>query len=87
MCLAVPGRITEISGSDELREALVDFGGVSRQVNLAFLPEAETDDYVLVHVGFAIAVVDEQLAAESAEMLSELGPALPLVPPSRGGRQ
>ena len=54
MCLAVPGRVVEIQGEGDLRMARVDFGGVVRQACLAYVPEAELGDYVLVHVGFAI---------------------------------
>jgi hydrogenase expression/formation protein HypC len=79
MCLAVPGRIAAIEGAEELRSAQVDFGGVSRAVNLAFVPEAREGDYVMVHVGFAIAVVDEELAREALAAMDELGEAVPLV--------
>ncbi len=72
MCLAVPGRVVEIQGDDELRMAKVDFSGVSREVCLAWLPEAEVGDYVLVHVGFAISRIDEEAARETLEMLSKL---------------
>ncbi|GAB4239275.1 MAG: HypC/HybG/HupF family hydrogenase formation chaperone [Acidobacteriota bacterium] len=67
MCLAVPGRIVSISGEEPLeRTGKVDFGGVIRDVNLACVPEAGIGDYVMVHVGLAISVVDE---AEAQEML------------------
>ncbi len=79
MCLAVPGRIAAIEGCDELRTAEVDFGGVSRAVNLVFVPEAREGDYVMVHVGFAIAVVDEDLARETLEAMDGLGEAVPLL--------
>lgn len=71
MCLAVPGRIVSIveAGEDLLRTATVDFAGVRREVSLAFTPEAREGDYVLVHVGFAISVVDE---AEARRIFEEL---------------
>jgi hydrogenase expression/formation protein HypC len=70
MCLAVPGRVLSIEGDDPLaRSARVDFSGVVRAVNLAFVPEARVDDYVLVHVGVALARIDE---AEAARVLSAL---------------
>lgn len=70
MCLAVPGRIIEIDGDDPVtRSARVDFGGLTRAIGLAFTPDAAVDDYVLVHVGFAISVID---AAEAARLLDEL---------------
>ena len=59
MCLAVPGRIESITEAGPLmRVASVDFGGVTREVNLACVPEAALGDYVLVHVGFALSVID-----------------------------
>ena len=73
MCLAVPGRVVEISGSDELRTARVDFSGVIRPVCLAYVPEAQVGDYVLVHVGFAISRVDKDTARETYAILTELG--------------
>ncbi|HUN80308.1 MAG TPA: HypC/HybG/HupF family hydrogenase formation chaperone [Phycisphaerae bacterium] len=73
MCLAVPGRVLDIRGVDELRAATVDFGGVQRDVSLAFVPEANTGDYVLVHVGFALAKIDEQSARETLEALQQIG--------------
>jgi hydrogenase expression/formation protein HypC len=75
MCLAVPGKLVEITGEGDLRLGRVDFGGVVRQVCLAYLPEAGWGDYVLVHVGFAIARIDEQAARETLEVLAQLGEA------------
>jgi hydrogenase expression/formation protein HypC len=74
MCLAVPGRVVELLGEEDLRAARVDFGGVVREVSLAFVPEAAVGDYVLVHVGFAIARIDEASAQAAFETLAELGP-------------
>ncbi|HEY1934089.1 MAG TPA: HypC/HybG/HupF family hydrogenase formation chaperone [Acetobacteraceae bacterium] len=60
MCLAIPGRIVTISGdAPMMRFAQVDFGGVGKQINLAYVPHARIGDYVLVHVGFALTVIDE----------------------------
>ena len=73
MCLAVPGCILSTSGADFSRVARVDFGGVTREINLAFTPEAEVGDYVLVHVGIAIAVIDEEEAARVFDALEDLG--------------
>jgi hydrogenase expression/formation protein HypC len=75
MCLAVPGKLVEITGAGDLRLGRVDFGGVVRQVCLAYLPEAGCGDYVLVHVGFAIARIDERAARETLEALAQLGEA------------
>jgi len=70
MCLAVPGRIVTIRGEDPLiRAGRVDFGGVVKEINLAYTPEAGIGDYVLVHVGFAMTVIDE---AEADRILAEL---------------
>jgi hydrogenase expression/formation protein HypC len=73
MCLAVPGRVITIEGDGELRTARVDFGGVTREASLCFVPETEVGDYVLVHVGFAITRVDEDVARETLEALQSIG--------------
>lgn len=74
MCLAVPGQVMEIKEGDELmRMAKVQFGGVSREVNLAYTPEAKIGDYVIVHVGFAISIVDQDEAQQIFETLAQLG--------------
>ncbi len=62
MCLAVPGKVAEIYESDGVSMARVDFGGVTREACMAYLPEARLGEYVLVHAGFAIATVDEEEA-------------------------
>jgi hydrogenase expression/formation protein HypC len=74
MCLAVPGKIEAIMDDcgDQLRRAKVDFGGVKKEISLAFTPEARLGDYVLVHVGFALSVVDEQEARKIFESLKEM---------------
>lgn len=70
MCLAVPGRVLDIAGDDPLtRTGRVDFGGVIKEISLAYTPEAVVGDHVLVHVGFAIAVLRE---GEAARLLAEL---------------
>jgi hydrogenase expression/formation protein HypC len=75
MCLAVPGRVVEIieAGDIAFRRAKVDFGGVRKEINLAYTPEAEVGKYVLVHVGFAISVIDEAEAQRVFQYLEELG--------------
>lgn len=72
MCLGVPGRITEIYQQENLRMGTIDFGGVSREACLAYVPEAEVGDYVVIHVGFAISLLSEEEAMASLEALSEL---------------
>ena len=77
MCLAVPGRLLSVTGEDPLaRVGRVDFGGIVKEINLAFVPEAQVDDYVLVHVGFALTVIDESEAAQVFEALREMGELL-----------
>ena len=73
MCLAVPGRILEIEGDvSEFRSGKVDFGGVKKTVSLAFTPEAQVGDYVLVHVGVALQTVDEGEAQKIFETLKQM---------------
>jgi hydrogenase expression/formation protein HypC len=75
MCLAVPGKVVEIvdAGDIAFRRARVDFGGIRKEVNLAYTPEAEGGKYVLVHVGFAISVIDEAEARRVFEYLKQMG--------------
>jgi hydrogenase expression/formation protein HypC len=74
MCLAVPGKIISIEGEDPVfRCGRVSFGGVVKQINLAYVPEAKIGDYVLVHVGFAISTIDEAEAEEVFEYLRQIG--------------
>jgi hydrogenase expression/formation protein HypC len=72
MCLAVPGRIVEVNRKDGLRFARVDFGGVSREVCLDYVPAAVVGDYCIVHVGFAIRVLGEAEAQETLSMLEQI---------------
>jgi hydrogenase expression/formation protein HypC len=74
MCLAIPGKIISVTGDDPLsRMGAVDFGGIQKDVNLAYVPEANVGDYVIVHVGFAISRVDESEANEVFEYLRQMG--------------
>jgi hydrogenase expression/formation protein HypC len=73
MCLAVPGKLLSISGSDITRMGTVSFGGVNKEACLAFVPDAKVGDYVLVHAGFAISVVDEEEAAQTLEDFRRIG--------------
>ncbi len=74
MCLAIPGKIIQIdSGIDDIfRVAKVSFNGIVKQVNLSMVPEAKTGDYVLVHVGSAISIVDEVEAKKTMNILMQL---------------
>lgn len=73
MCLAVPGKITTIAGDDPLtRTGKIDFGGILKEASLAYVPEAQVGDYVIVHVGFAISRLDEAEANKVFEYLREM---------------
>ena len=73
MCLGVPGRITDIREEHGTTMASIDFGGIHKQVCLAYLPDAEVGDYALVHVGFAITRIDEASALETLELIRSIG--------------
>jgi hydrogenase expression/formation protein HypC len=73
MCLGVPGKIVEIYTVDGIRMGKVEFGGLAKEVCLAYVPEVEVGDYTIVHVGFAITRLDEQSAQESLALLREMG--------------
>jgi hydrogenase expression/formation protein HypC len=73
MCLAVPGKVLEISETDLTRMAKVDFGGVVKDVCLAYLPDIRVGDYTIVHVGFAIQKLDEASALETLALFENLG--------------
>jgi hydrogenase expression/formation protein HypC len=72
MCLAVPGKIVSIDESSNPKMAKVNFGGVLKEVCLEFVPEAKVNDYAVVHVGFAISIVDEREAEETLKMFEEM---------------
>jgi hydrogenase expression/formation protein HypC len=73
MCLAVPGKLLSIAGDDPLaRTGKVSFGGILKEVNLACVPEAKIGDYVIVHAGLAISVLDEEEAALTLEYLQQI---------------
>lgn len=71
MCLAIPGQVIAVEGEGLERQGMVRFGRVERLINLGFTPEAEVGDYVLVHVGLAIGVVDEEQATRTIMLLEE----------------
>ncbi|MET8679007.1 HypC/HybG/HupF family hydrogenase formation chaperone [Streptomyces sp. NPDC004647] len=73
MCLAVPGKVVGIEERNGTRMAQVDFGGVVKDVCLAYVPEAGMGDYVIVHVGFALQRLDEESAKASLELFEHLG--------------
>jgi hydrogenase expression/formation protein HypC len=72
MCLAVPGKLLSIDGADELRTGRVSFGGIVKEVNLACVPEVKIGDYVVVHVGFALSIVDEAEAQITLDYLRQI---------------
>ena len=74
MCLAVPGKIVSIFENDppEVRRGKVDFSGIQKEICLAYTPEASVGDYVLVHVGFSLSVVDEAEAQRIFDTLREM---------------
>ena len=73
MCLAIPGKVAEIQENEGVRTGRVLFGGIARQACLDFVPEAREGDYVMVHVGFAISVVDKEQAERTYALLESMG--------------
>jgi hydrogenase expression/formation protein HypC len=75
MCLGIPAKVVEVKRFEGLGlvEGKVDFSGVLKEINLSFTPEVEEGDYVVVHVGFAISIVDEEEALTTLRYLRELG--------------
>lgn len=73
MCLGVPGRVTEIWDDQGTQMARVDFGGVHKEVCLAYVPDIEVGEYTIVHVGFALTKLDEASALETLELFKGLG--------------
>jgi hydrogenase expression/formation protein HypC len=73
MCLAIPGKVAHIEEKDGIRSGRVLFGGISRQACLDFVPEVKEGDYVMVHVGFAISVVDKDEAERTYALLESMG--------------
>jgi hydrogenase expression/formation protein HypC len=72
MCLGVPGKIVEIYDTGGLKMGKIDFGGVTREACLDFVPEAELGDYTVIHVGFAISLLSEEEAQETLALLREI---------------
>lgn len=73
MCLAVPGRVVSVTERDGTTMAEVDFGGLRKEVCLAYIPDVQIDEYVIVHVGFAIQRLDEKSAQETLANFDRLG--------------
>ena len=77
MCLGIPGKLVEMYEQDDLPMGKVEFGGILKEVCLAYTPEAQVGDYVLVHVGFAISRIDEAEAQETLDLLNEIAESMP----------
>lgn len=73
MCLGVPGKIIEIYEAGGLSMGKVDFGGVTREACLAYIPEARVGDYTIIHVGFALNLISEEEALETLDLLRQIG--------------
>ncbi|MGA2619260.1 MAG: HypC/HybG/HupF family hydrogenase formation chaperone [Thermoguttaceae bacterium] len=73
MCLGIPGKVSELYTQNDLPMGKVEFGGITKEVCLAYTPEAAVGDYVIVHVGFAISRIDEAEAREIFSYLEEIG--------------
>jgi hydrogenase expression/formation protein HypC len=72
MCLAIPGKIVEIYEANGLRMGKIDFGGVTREACLAYVPEAQLGEYTVIHVGFAISQLSEEEAQETLALIREI---------------
>jgi len=72
MCLAVPGKITEIHNTGIMRMAIIDFGGVTREACIEALPEAKVGDWTIVHAGFALSLLSEDEAMQTLDLLDEI---------------
>jgi hydrogenase expression/formation protein HypC len=72
MCLGIPGKIIGIYETNGLSMGKIDFGGVTREVCLAYVPEAKIGDYAIIHVGFALNLLSEQEAQETLDLLKQM---------------
>jgi hydrogenase expression/formation protein HypC len=78
MCLALPGLVIELPGDEQ---AVADFGGIRKTINVALVPEVRVGDYVIVHVGHAIGILDPAEAAATLELFGQMQPAPPAAQP------
>jgi hydrogenase expression/formation protein HypC len=81
MCLAIPGRVVETFDQNGMRMAKVQFGGITREACLEYVPDTRVGEYVLVHVGFAISKVDEEEAQRTYQLLEEMDQLTELMAP------
>ncbi len=73
MCLAIPGKVLEISQENEMLIGKVAFGGIQKNIRLDWVPDVKVGEYVIVHVGFAISKMDEEEAQATLKLLEEIG--------------
>ena len=75
MCLAVPGKLLSIDDNIDpiFRKGIVSFGGINKEVNLSMVPEVKIGDYILIHVGVALSIIDEEEAEETMKYLRKMG--------------
>jgi hydrogenase expression/formation protein HypC len=72
MCLAIPGKVTELYETNGMKMAKIDFGGVVKEACMEYLPEIKIGDYTIIHVGFGLSILDEQEAMETMELLKQI---------------
>jgi hydrogenase expression/formation protein HypC len=72
MCLAIPGKVTELYETNGMKMAKIDFGGVVKEACMEYLPEIKIGDYTIIHVGFGLSILDEQEALETMELLKQI---------------
>lgn len=72
MCLGIPGKIVEIYEANGMKMGKIDFGGVTREACLEYVPEAQVGDYTLIHVGFALNLISEEEAMETLQLLNQI---------------
>jgi hydrogenase expression/formation protein HypC len=85
MCLGIPGKIVDIYDNGSLRMGKIDYGGIVKEACLAYVPEANAGDYVIIHVGFAISVLDEEEALATLETIRQLTDFERELGPAEGG--
>jgi hydrogenase expression/formation protein HypC len=73
ICLAIPGKVLDINTTDSPRMGKVSFGGIKKEICLDLVPEVQIGNYVIVHVGFALSVMDEQEALETLALIEQMG--------------
>ena len=73
MCLAIPGKVLEITTENDMLTGKVAFGGITKKISLEWVPEVKVGQYVIVHVGFAISTMDEEEAQATLNLIDEMG--------------